>query len=276
MENHKHGHSHSNKHDAQNGKNSQNGSTPDSDEAVDLDNLKAASGAEEQNVHIQDETTEAMPADKIAKAESDAMKKEIEDLKNQVAAAGDKYLRLMAEFDNFKRRTSKEYQQLIEQASEKLMKDIIDVREIFDRAFASHKEGADLAPFFEGMKLVFSKLDSVLHKHGLEVYCEVGQQFNPELHDAMMKTNHDTVKDEHIAQVLEKGYKLKGKVIKHSRVIVSCGKAPAECKPVEAVPDAPLSDDEAVIEVGQEPQDASASETVIEVSTDGPKKEDTK
>jgi len=268
MENHKHDHSHSHKHDHAKAEHTKDPKSEEIDESVDLENLKTAADSVGKSGQTPDEKTEEMPLDTIdsAKAETEAIKKEIEDLKNQLAASGDKYLRLMAEFDNFKRRTSKEYQQLIEQASEKLMKDILDVREIFDRAFSSHKDGTDLAPFFDGMKLVFSKLDAILHKHGLEVYCEVGQKFNPELHDAMMKTNHDTVKDDHIAQVLEKGYKLKGKVIKHSRVIVSSGKAPDESAAKNTA-----SDDEAIIEVGREPHDDPAAETVIEVSTDAEK-----
>lgn len=180
-----------------------------------------------------------MPAQKL--------KQEIDELKSKNEAANDKYLRLMAEFDNFKRRTAKEYQQLIEQANEKLMKDIIDVRENFERAFRHHKEGADPAAFIDGMKMIFTKLDTVLHKHGLEVYCEPGQAFDPELHDAMMKTAHDTVPDEHIAEVCEKGYRLKGKVIKHSKVIVSSGKPAAPATEKKATCDA--CEDEAVIEV---------------------------
>ncbi len=151
-------------------------------------------------------------------------REKIEELESKVGAANDKYLRLMAEFDNYKRRTYKENQQVVEQANEKLIKDIIDVREGFERAFKSHTEGADEQPFMDGMKMLFAKLDGVLHKHGLEVYCEPGQEFDPQLHDAMMKSAHDHIPEHHIAEVLEKGYKLRGKVIKHSRVIVSSGK----------------------------------------------------
>jgi molecular chaperone GrpE len=180
----------------------------------------------------------------------------IEQLTSQLTAANDKYLRLMAEFDNFKRRTAKEYQQLIEQANEKLMKDIIDVRENFERAFRSHREGADPAPFMDGMKMVFTKLDTVLHKHGLEVYCEAGQEFDPQLHDAMMKTGHDTIPEHHIAEVCEKGYKLRGKVIKHSRVVVSCGK-PAAPQAVEKKAEAPAANgDETVFEVPVDPDES--------------------
>jgi molecular chaperone GrpE len=183
-------------------------------------------------------------------------KETIEQLKSQVDAANDKYLRLMAEFDNFKRRTAKEYQQLIEQANEKLMKDIIDVRENFERAFKAHHKGADPAPFMDGMKMIFTKLDNVLHKHGMEVYCEPGQEFDPQLHDAMMKTAHDKIPENHIVEVVEKGYKLKGKVIKHARVIVSSGKpAPATPEKENSGEETAGADAETVFEVAEEPKD---------------------
>jgi molecular chaperone GrpE len=202
MENHKHDHPHNpnHKHEAAHHEHRQ----PDAkaEEAVDLENLKA--GAQPQPL-AEPKPEHKETAHKAGHADADAdtdvkakgsdaemlaqkQKQEIDELKSKVEAANDKYLRLMAEFDNFKRRTAKEYQQLIEQANEKLIKDIIDVRENFERAFKHHTEGAAPSSFVDGMKLIFTKLDTVLHKHGLEVYCEAGQAFDPELHDAMMKT----------------------------------------------------------------------------------------
>ena len=258
MENHKHDHQHGhdhNKHDAA-GHHEHKHPAANADDAVDLENLKTAAQpqtdtgakpAEKETAH----KAEHHDADaKGPEAEIQKLKQEIDELKSKLEAANDKYLRLMAEFDNFKRRTAKEYQQLIEQANEKLMKDIIEVRESFERAFKHHKDGDDPAAFIEGMKMIFTKLDSVLHKHGMEVYCDAGQEFNPELHDAMMKCAHGDIPEGHIAEVLEKGYTLKGKVIKHSRVIVSCGKpaAPA-ASGQKKMNGAENSDEEAVIEV---------------------------
>ncbi|HUI92026.1 MAG TPA: nucleotide exchange factor GrpE [Chitinivibrionales bacterium] len=193
------------------------------------------------------------------KTEHEKDLEKIDELQSQVGAVNDKYLRLMAEFDNYKRRTLKENQQIVEQANEKLIKDIIDVRENFERAFKAHKEGADAKPFIDGMKMVFTKLDNVLHRHGLEVYTEAGQEFDPQLHDAMMKTPHETIPEHHIAEVCEKGYRLKGKVIKHSKVIVSSGKpAPAQEKKEKA--SCAPAENEAVFEVESEPNDKEKKE----------------
>jgi molecular chaperone GrpE len=166
------------------------------------------------------EETKSMKIDAPEPPESDD-KKKIGELTQQAIALNDKYLRLMAEFDNYKRRSAKDYERLIEAANERLIKDILEVRENFERAFKSNDQGEK---FVEGMKLNYAKLNTILEKHGLEVYAEPGHEFNPELHDALMRTPHETIPDSHITDVHERGYKLKGKIIKHAKVVVSSGK----------------------------------------------------
>jgi molecular chaperone GrpE len=148
---------------------------------------------------------------------------EEENLAEQLEAQKQKYLRLMAEFDNYKRRTSRDYERLVASANEKLMLEIIEVRENFDRALSMAREGADLGKFVEGMKLIFAKLNDVLKRNGLTVFTEVGDEFDPELHDAMMKMPDPQVPDGHVAQIYEKGYRLRDRVIKHAKVVVSSG-----------------------------------------------------
>jgi molecular chaperone GrpE len=180
-----------------------------------------------------DEVTDTPPAS--GKEELLLERKKTEELTEQLNAAHDKYLRLMAEFDNYKRRSSKEFEHMAEVANEKLMKDIIEVREGFERAFRSNAEGSQL---LEGMKLIFAKLNTSLQKHGLEIYGETNQKFDPQLHDALMRMPHDTTEEGHIVEVHERGYKLKGHIIKHAKVVVSSG------KPLKAAPE-----NEAVIEI---------------------------
>ena len=166
---------------------------------------------------------------------SSSEKKKIEELAGQLVAANDKYLRLMAEFDNYKRRSAKEYERMIQVANEKLMKDITEVRENFERAFKSKADGENL---LEGMKLIFSKLNTILQKHGLEMYAEAGQKFDPEVHDALMRMPHDKIEEGYVVEVHERGYKLKGNIIKHAKVVVSSGK-----------PQKKETEDETVIEI---------------------------
>jgi molecular chaperone GrpE len=146
-----------------------------------------------------------------------------EDLKQQLDAQSDRYLRLMAEFDNFKKRVSRDYERLVESANERLMGELIEVRENLERAVKAGEQCTDVKSMYEGMKLIFTKFNDVLSRNGLEPFGEIGDQFNPELHEAMMKTPNDTVPEDHIGEVFEKGYRLKKRVIRHAKVIVSAG-----------------------------------------------------
>jgi molecular chaperone GrpE len=148
----------------------------------------------------------------------------VESLKEGLKEQKDKYIRLMAEFDNYKRRTSKDYERLVELANERLMIDIVEVRESFERALAITDENKNFDTFFDGIKLIFNKFNDILKKNGLSVFTEVGDEFNPEIHDALMKSPHEEIPEEHIVQIYEKGYTLKKHVIKHAKVIVSSGK----------------------------------------------------
>ncbi|MDR2579219.1 MAG: nucleotide exchange factor GrpE [Chitinispirillales bacterium] len=144
-------------------------------------------------------------------------------LKQELDASRDRYLRLMAEFDNYKRRAAKEYERLTESANEKLMLEIVEVRENFERALKAGESGGDFAPFFDGMRLIFAKFEEVLSRNGLTVFAEPGEPFDPAVHDALVNTPHPEIPAEHIAEVFERGYRLKDKIVKHARVIVSSG-----------------------------------------------------
>ncbi len=148
-----------------------------------------------------------------------------EDLKQQLEAQSDRYLRLMAEFDNFKKRVSRDYERLVESANEKLMGELIEVRENLERAVKAGEQCEDVKTMFDGMKLIFAKLSDVLARNGLEPFGAAGEPFDPQLHDALMKVPNDTVPEDHIVEVFEKGYNLKKRVIRHARVVVSSGAA---------------------------------------------------
>jgi len=155
--------------------------------------------------------------------EAEPVSEPIEDVKSELNAARDRNLRLMAEFDNYKRRTAKDFQNLIESANEKLILEMVDVRENFERALKAGEAQGESASFYDGMKLIFTQFNEVLSKNGLSVFGEEGEPFDPAIHDALMKSQSALHPEDHIAQVFEHGYRLKDKVIKHARVIVSSG-----------------------------------------------------
>jgi molecular chaperone GrpE len=148
----------------------------------------------------------------------------LDDLKRQLEEQSDRYLRLMAEFDNFKKRISRDYERLVESANEKLISELIEVRENFERAVKTGESANDAKILFDGMKLIFAKFDEVLSKNGLEPFGAPGELFNPQMHDALMKSPHADIAEDHIAEVFEKGYYLKKRVLRHARVVVSSGK----------------------------------------------------
>lgn len=200
---------------------------------LEKENLSTEAEAK-QNAGATDKTAESVDAAKNAEKESaaeaqvqEASVESVDDLKAEIKNWNDRYLRLMAEFDNYKKRSSREYQSLVDSANERLMTDLVEVRENFERAVKNGEKSTDYNVLFDGIKLIFSKFDTVLAKYGLEIFGAPGDAFDPMVHDALMKTVHNEIPEDHVADIYERGYKLKGKVMKHARVIVSSGK-PAE------------------------------------------------
>jgi molecular chaperone GrpE len=173
---------------------------------------------EEEDETADTDQTEPASAD-VDADESD----EVAALRQEVEAGKDKYLRLMAEFDNYKRRSGKEYERLISAANEKLILEMVGVRENFERALKSGEAGGEFAPFYEGMKLIFAKYDEVLTRNGLTPFAAAGEPFDPMIHDALMKAPNAQIPADCVAEVFERGYRLNDKVIKHARVVVSSG-----------------------------------------------------
>jgi molecular chaperone GrpE len=199
---------------AQPEKNNSTGSTAQDESSAEM--KAQEQGAETPSAYEQEQAA-------VEQEEEEKITESVDELKALVNAEKDRYLRLMAEFDNYKKRISRDYDRLVESANEKLILDLIDVRENFDRAIQSAQNNTDYQGLLDGLKLIFSKFESVLEKNGLEVFAVSGDEFDPQIHDALMKAAHPEIPEGHISEVYEKGYKLKGRVIKHAKVIVSSG-----------------------------------------------------
>ena len=145
-------------------------------------------------------------------------------LKAELAAANDRNLRLMAEFDNYRRRTAKEQLELIETANGKLLEKLSEVQDNFERAFASENKAQDLEAFEKGMQMIYNQFAKILTDAGLEQIDPTGAEFDPNMHEALMQQPSETVPEGHVVTVFQKGYKLKNKILKTAKVIVSSGK----------------------------------------------------
>lgn len=137
--------------------------------------------------------------------------------KDELAEAKDKYLRLYAEFENFRRRTSRERLELIQSANEQVLKALLPISDDFDRAEKSIKDLS--SPEAEGFMLILNKFRKVLEQQGLKPMDTADGKFNPDLHEAITQVPMPD-KAGQIIDVVEKGYLLNDKVIRHAKVVV--------------------------------------------------------
>ena len=149
-----------------------------------------------------------------------AQEKAIEEAKAKFAELNDKHLRLQAEFDNFRKRTAKEKLDLTVTASENVIKDILPVLDDFERALQNMEKNGNEADM-QGVTLIFNKLKDTLKKKGLEEIEAMDTEFNTDEHEALtMIPAPDEDKKGKVLDVIQKGYKLNGKVIRFARVVV--------------------------------------------------------
>ncbi len=176
----------------------------------------------------QEENTEAKEAqgDNVADKKSKrfkirhAQEKALEEEKAKYAELNDKYLRLFSEFDNFRKRTAKEKLELTVTASENVIKDILPVFDDFERALQNMEKNGNDADM-QGVTLIFNKLKDTLKKKGLEEIDAMNAEFNTDEHEALtMIPAPEEDKKGKVLDVIQKGYKLNGKVIRFARVVV--------------------------------------------------------
>jgi molecular chaperone GrpE len=170
-----------------------------------------------------------------AERTAETVEKEYEEKIKQLE---DRYLRLAAEFDNYKKRTSRQFEDVVRNANETLLVQLLEVVDNFHRAIEavpSGRRAEDFEALLKGMELIYQHFNELLKKAGVERIKAVGEKFDPSWHDAMMQIDSDKYPEGVVAQELSAGYKLHGKVIRHARVAVSRGKgggaveeAPAE------------------------------------------------
>jgi len=142
-------------------------------------------------------------------------------IEEELKIANDKYLRLYSEFENFRRRTAKEKLELISTASADLLTEIIPVLDDFGRAIKTNEETEDISVIKEGMILVHNKFDSILKSKGLVEMDSLGKEFNIDEHEALTKIPAPDKKLRgKVVDVIEKGYKLKDKIVRYAKVVV--------------------------------------------------------
>lgn len=166
---------------------------------------------DENKIKSDEEISEAVGLDKKEKIKGGKEKKlvaEIEELKAKLTEYDDKYLRMAAEYDNFRRRSREEKDAIYENAMADTVKELLPIIDNLDRA-ASYTDGAQV---LEGLKITAKSTASIFEKLGVEEFGKVGDTFDPNLHNAVLHIDDDSFGEGEIVEVFQKGYK-KGKHI---------------------------------------------------------------
>ena len=163
---------------------------------------------------------------KITRDSVKSLREKIEVLKSELAEKSeelewksDKNVRLLAEFDNYKRRTQEERTKLFKYAGEELAKAILPILDDLHRTLESDGKGKARS-ILEGIELIVAKLDKTLEEQGIVPFDSVGQDFDADLHEALMSEKSDKG-DNVILKEFEKGYKYDDKILRHAKVVVS-------------------------------------------------------
>ena len=172
---------------------------------------------------VQTETTEAQAQEQPAEEVKEVTPEDqIEELQKQLAAQKDAYLRLMADFDNFRKNTLRDKQNLLKYGGEDAFKKLLPVIDDFERAIDHMEKSDDINSLREGVNLIYSKFKTYLEQNELTVIpAEMGETFDENIHDAMTLFPAPTPELKgKIVDCVTKGYKLKDKVIRFAKVVV--------------------------------------------------------
>ncbi|MCM3611307.1 nucleotide exchange factor GrpE [Planococcus sp. MERTA32b] len=205
-----------------------------------MSNEKKPLANEEETAADIEETATAKQSDDDAekttvslKEESDGAENSLEDegneegedeisaLKDELEAEQNKYLRLLADYDNFKRRTQKDREISAKFRSQSLLTDILPVLDNFERALAVEAKSDDAVSIMKGVEMVQKSLLEAVKREGLEEVKAVGEPFDPNFHQAVMQEKDEDAEPGTVLQELQKGYTLKGRVLRPAMVKVN-------------------------------------------------------
>lgn len=184
-----------------------------------------------EELHLENPDVEAVDVDpeEDGMAEVAEVTSELESLRallqtkeEEVAKEKKEYIFLMAEFDNFRKRTLRERSELIKNASEKALQGILPIVDDFERGLDAIKDSSDAEAVKEGMALIYNKLVKYLGDNGVKAMESTGAEFDPDLHEAvaMVPADADTTAGK-VKDTVQKGYTLNDKVLRHAKVVVA-------------------------------------------------------
>ena len=191
---------------------------------------KEAEAANEQKENAEAKTEESAEKEQAAEEEKEEggklknfkkKDKKLEALENQKKELEDKVMRQMAEFENYRKRTEKEKATMFEMGAKSVIEKMLPVVDNFERGLASVPQENQTDPIYEGMNLIYKQLMGELDKLGVKPIEALGQEFNPDLHNAVMQVESEEFEEGIVAQELQKGYMYRDSVVRHSMVAVA-------------------------------------------------------
>ena len=173
-----------------------------------------------ETVETEKETTEDTKEDKDKKEKKKIFgKKDKKD--QQIEELTDKHKRLMAEFQNYRNRSEKEKSAMFEVGARSIIEKLLPIVDNFERGIAALSEEEQKSPTGQGMNLIYKQLMTAFEEMGVTVIEAKGQQFDPELHNAVMHEDNDELEENVVVEEFQKGYKYRDSVIRHSMVKVA-------------------------------------------------------
>ena len=179
--------------------------------------------AEVKDAEVNEAQTEEKADAKKEKSEKKKNKKDdkqSEKLKKELDEKNEQYLRLAAEYDNFRRRSQREKEALYSECKSSVVKELLTVIDNFERCVA-YNENTSFEDYRKGVEMTYKQFGEALKKLGIEAFGEVGDTFDPNLHNAIMHAEDENLPENSIQNVLMKGYKLGDKVIRPAMVAVA-------------------------------------------------------
>ena len=174
---------------------------------------------EEQESAPHDEPLESVPN------RDDDLETRLKALEQEKNDLSDRLLRTMAEFDNYRKRVTREKEGLIKYGTERIAFEILPVVDNFERALEQSHQATDPGALVDGLKMILKQLMAALEKFEIKPFHSIGEQFNPEIHEAMAQQEHPDHEDNTVIEQFQKGYMLGERMLRPARVLVS--RAPA-------------------------------------------------
>lgn len=198
----------------------ENGTETEAEETVNETESAEAASVEAETETVEEPAGEPAPEkEEKGSRKEKKLKKELEETEKKLAASEEKYLRMIAEYDNYRKRTQKEREGIYTDAYADALKEILPVADALEMALKY--SASDNAKIVEGVDMTLKKFSEILGKMGVEAFGAEGETFDPNLHNAVMHVEDEAYGENVIAEVLMKGYRKGEKVLRYAMVKVA-------------------------------------------------------